>query len=498
MRRSLVIGIVLALLALGLAFRFPVMTFALYALTLAYLLASFLARSALDGVSCTRAALRDRAEIGETMSIRAALRNEKPLPVFWVLVEEVLPARLSPRGDFLRLFVLAPRSTRHLEYRVTFSCRGYHQIGPVILESGDLFGFVRTIRTARSAHYITVRPVPVPILQYDVTTHRPIGEIRSRTRIYEDPTRMAGVREYRVGDPLNRIHWKATARTGELHSRIYEPTVLAGALIVLDFHGPAYADEGAGAGSARGRVPAPAEDLSATFAPPRGQATGRGEAAALFGEETVDEDAYEEAMPAPELEPEEPTARGTRRRTAEERMELAVTVAASLACYVLDLRETAGMLSNGLDALERVKREAGLEEAANRREARRLAEHRAGEDRLRPVEVRPGRGAEKEAEVLDALARLEASEGLTLRQMLLDELQRLPRDLSVILVTPQLGRELAQTIAGLRFCGIAVTVVLIDNPGAWHAGRGPIAAQNVPLLHIEEPEDLAEIATRGL
>jgi hypothetical protein len=156
------------------------------------------------------------------------------------------------------------------------------------------------------------------------------------------------------------------------------------------------------------------------------------------------------------------------------------------------------VLSNGLDALERVKREAGLEQAANRREARRLAEERTGDDRLRPVTVRPGRGSEKTAEILDALARLEPSEGLSLRQMLVEELQHLPRDLSLIIVTPLLGRELSQAVAALKFCGIPVTVVLIDNPEAWERGRGLFSAQNVPVLHIRRPEDLAEIATRGL
>ena len=55
-------------------------------------------------------------------------------------------------------------------------------------------------------------------------------------RLYEDPTRNAGVREYQPGDPLNRVHWGATARCGALHSKIYEPSTVAGATIVLDFH----------------------------------------------------------------------------------------------------------------------------------------------------------------------------------------------------------------------------------------------------------------------
>jgi uncharacterized protein (DUF58 family) len=55
-------------------------------------------------------------------------------------------------------------------------------------------------------------------------------------RLFEDPTRIAGVRGYQSGDPLNRIHWRATARTGLLHSKVYEPSTVAGATILLDFY----------------------------------------------------------------------------------------------------------------------------------------------------------------------------------------------------------------------------------------------------------------------
>src|SRR5206468_5591615 len=47
-------------------------------------------------------------------------------------------------------------------------------------------------------------------------------------------------RGYEPGDPLNRVHWKATARTGTLHSKIHEPSTLSGVTVVLDFHEAGY------------------------------------------------------------------------------------------------------------------------------------------------------------------------------------------------------------------------------------------------------------------
>jgi uncharacterized protein (DUF58 family) len=84
--------------------------------------------------------------------------------------------------------------------------------------------------------FLLVFPTVVPLEGFDIVSRRPIGEVRMSHRLFEDPTRIAGVRSYQAGDPLNRIHWGATARTASLHSKIYEPSTIAGATIVLDFH----------------------------------------------------------------------------------------------------------------------------------------------------------------------------------------------------------------------------------------------------------------------
>jgi hypothetical protein len=64
-------------------------------------------------------------------------------------------------------------------------------------------------------------------------------------RLFEDPTRIAGIRPFQQGDSLNRIHWRATARTGQLHSRVFESSRVAGATFLLDFHEESYRGEGA-------------------------------------------------------------------------------------------------------------------------------------------------------------------------------------------------------------------------------------------------------------
>ena len=109
-----------------------------------------------------------------------------------------------------------------------------------MLETGDLFGLHRRFRIVTEPVYIMVYPKVVPLPGYDLASRRPIGEIRLTHRLFEDPTRIAGVRYYQPGDPLNRVNWAATARTGVLHCKVYDASTIAGATIVLDFHQASY------------------------------------------------------------------------------------------------------------------------------------------------------------------------------------------------------------------------------------------------------------------
>ncbi|MFN5950941.1 MAG: DUF58 domain-containing protein, partial [Pirellulaceae bacterium] len=103
-------------------------------------------------------------------------------------------------------------------------------------ETGDLLGLHRRFAVLSKPQTILVLPRIVPIEGYDIASRRPIGEIQVTYRSMEDPTLVVGIRDYQQGDPLHRIHWKATARTGRLHSKIYQPTTVAGAMLLLDLH----------------------------------------------------------------------------------------------------------------------------------------------------------------------------------------------------------------------------------------------------------------------
>jgi uncharacterized repeat protein (TIGR01451 family) len=245
------LGVVLLLLA-ALLLESGLLAYAMYVLLGLMLVSRYLARSWIGNLSAKRSCNRDTAEIGETLTVTVTVRNAGALPVPWVLLEDLLPRkaltpgrqRLKVKGKRLQVRMVAGRGEAEVKYKLKLLLRGYYQIGPLVMESGDLFGLHRRYRAAADPHFLLVYPKVVPLEGYDISSRRPIGEVRMTYRLYEDPTRISGVREYQAGDPLNRVHWRATARTGALHCKVYEPSTVAGATLLLDFHQAGYKSRG--------------------------------------------------------------------------------------------------------------------------------------------------------------------------------------------------------------------------------------------------------------
>jgi uncharacterized protein (DUF58 family) len=255
------IGASLLLLA-ALALESGLLAYSMYVLLGLLLVSRWLAMSWVGNLSATRTiALVGKperppgdlsAEIGDKVTVHLTVRNRGVLPVPWVLLEDLLPKvsldkrfpRLRVKGKRLQVAMIGGGQNLEMRYQLECLARGYHAIGPLVLENGDLFGLHRRFRVETEPAYLLVYPRVVPLTGYDLESRRPIGDVRITHRLFEDPTRIAGVRPYEAGDPLNRVHWRATARTGQLHSKIHEPSTLSGATVLLDLHASGYHERG--------------------------------------------------------------------------------------------------------------------------------------------------------------------------------------------------------------------------------------------------------------
>lgn len=151
----------------------------------------------------------------------------------WVLTEQ-LPAELAAKPRFV-VERLASGATAPLRYRLHGGRRGRFALGPVRLRLVDPFGLV--LRTAAGSDTATLLVTPrVRPLKGNgaLTGAGGNGGEGSRRSIAVHGEDDVSTREYRYGDDLRLVHWRATARTGELMVRLEERPWRAAASLFLD------------------------------------------------------------------------------------------------------------------------------------------------------------------------------------------------------------------------------------------------------------------------
>lgn len=206
------------------------------------------ARYSLDNIEYTRSLESDRLFSGETVRMRVSVVNRKLLPLAWLDIEdqigdrlELLEREILPSGvPGVNMFRITT-STRWYErvsWDIDIRCpsRGHHQLGPVMMRSGDLFGFFNRRESIDDVAHLTVYPKVVPLDELQIPARHLFGDRRIRRQIITDPSRTVGVRDYRPEDSIRYVNWKATARVQQLQTNIFEPTteVQFGVFLNLD------------------------------------------------------------------------------------------------------------------------------------------------------------------------------------------------------------------------------------------------------------------------
>ena len=189
------------------------------------------------GVSYRRMFHFTRGFPDEQIGLQVEVENRKFLPISWLRVqddwdraigpvdEEVLaPSHIKDRGFLTNIFSLRWYEKARRSYTLLLRKRGIYSVGPTRLDTGDLFGFFEKDQEIGPSQYLTVFPTLLPFSNFEFPAEDPFGDRRSRRRLFEDPNRPMGVREYRPEDSFRRVHWPATARTGQLQVKVYQPT----------------------------------------------------------------------------------------------------------------------------------------------------------------------------------------------------------------------------------------------------------------------------------
>ena len=191
----------------------------------------------LFGVTYERAFDRTRVFPGEPITMTVTIQNNKRLPLTWLRFRDQCPvppdlgdSPLSLSGELTGNFVLqsvySMQSRERVERQVKlrFPLRGYYRVGPVTYESGDIFTLFTREREHKYIDTLVVYPQIWPLEELGLPPKEPFGEVKVRHSLFTDPIRTRGIRDYNPQDRFRDVHWKATARRGQLQTKIYDPS----------------------------------------------------------------------------------------------------------------------------------------------------------------------------------------------------------------------------------------------------------------------------------
>ena len=188
------------------------------------------------------------AFLGEKISVRIVVNNASRFPVPWLQLNESIATELRAGAQMKQAFTVGGRSKKTFTYDIRAMRRGYYQLGPGQITAGDLFGFKES-KSRLQENYLTVYPRIIPISRLSTQAKLPFGTVRSNQRLFRDPSRPVGVRNYQPGDSLRHINWKASAHADNLLVKAYRPVMSLDTMILVNLNVEEF--------SARNRVDGP-------------------------------------------------------------------------------------------------------------------------------------------------------------------------------------------------------------------------------------------------
>lgn len=156
--------------------------------------------------------------------------------------EDVVPPSMGIRPRFA-LSAGVPAAGYRVGYRLRGVQRGRYRIGPLLVRSLDPFGLARNDMAFVSTTEIAVTPRVFELAGLDAGSSGTSAEARS-TRAGLVGQDDVLVREYRRGDDVRRVHWRSTARAGELMVRREEQSWQSSVRLLVDNRRGAHAGIG--------------------------------------------------------------------------------------------------------------------------------------------------------------------------------------------------------------------------------------------------------------
>ncbi|MCG1024058.1 DUF58 domain-containing protein [Sutcliffiella horikoshii] len=191
----------------------------------------------LQDFEVTRTINQEKYRAGDRLVGTITLRRTVPVPLAFLLVEEVLPNNLlfcQQTKQAKRILFPWFKSTVTIQYALDRLPRGEHTLTGIRLVTGDFLGLVEKERVIELDRHFLVYPNYVEMTYRQHENKFDQGSTSSRMKMVRDTSMTVGVREYQPGDRFSWIDWKASARRNDIMTKEFEQQQSHDVMLFLD------------------------------------------------------------------------------------------------------------------------------------------------------------------------------------------------------------------------------------------------------------------------
>jgi uncharacterized protein (DUF58 family) len=182
-----------------------------------------------------------QAHVGDDLRTTYSISNASGLPKPWLEVYNPTDLPVPLPGRALGLRSWAERSWIAI---VPLTRRGTYRIEPMVVRTGDPFGFFEAAATVGRPTVVTVFPRVVPLPRWRLPNSNLEGSHSAPERTLQTTPLATTIRPYAPGDSFNRIHWRSTARVGEIQVKEFDLEQTADVWLFVDLESLIQTGEG--------------------------------------------------------------------------------------------------------------------------------------------------------------------------------------------------------------------------------------------------------------
>ncbi|MFI3212453.1 MAG: DUF58 domain-containing protein [Eubacteriales bacterium] len=184
---------------------------------------------------------------GERSNIKEIIINDKflPLPILEIFFQldkglkytDMANSAVSDKLYRRDVFAVGIKRKISRTFEIICQKRGYYKLEKIEMMSSDLFLMDKHLGSKSCFSSFYVYPRKVKSDRIATPFSRIMGDLLVKKKLYEDPFAFGGIRNYTMTDPMNRINWKATAKSQDLVVNMYDSSMNSNVFILLDTYG---------------------------------------------------------------------------------------------------------------------------------------------------------------------------------------------------------------------------------------------------------------------